>query len=189
MLGFANPVTLYAKIESLKHRLIRLHKVMSNQFPGNPHSILLPEQIDMQKLQHQGVIITDTCNQAQKIQRILCAMVNGALDYNCMIHLQNVWFGSMENNLTNDLNLHLCASLDEIDPKLRVTASMSALIHAVDKEFSLSANYPKGHGKLFLEWLREYYPGVLLLHVECATGSRSMHKRIHGYLHELRILC
>ena len=99
-------------------------------------------------------------------------MINGALDYDCMNHLWNVWFGSMENNLTKDLNLHLCASLDEIDPKLRVTASMSALIRAVDKEFSLSANYPKGHGKLSLEWIREYYPGVLLLHVERAAGSR-----------------
>jgi hypothetical protein len=78
----------------------------------------------------------------------------------------------MESNLTKDLNLHLCASLDEIHPKLRVTASMSALIHADDKEFSLSANSPKGHGKLFLEWIREYYPGLLLLHVERAAGSR-----------------
>ena len=49
---------------------------------------------------------------------------------------------------------------------------MSAIIRAVHKEFSLSANYPKGHGKLFLEWIREYYPGVLLLHVERAAGSR-----------------
>jgi hypothetical protein len=89
-----------------------------------------------------------------------------------MNHLWNVWFGSMEKTLTQDLNLHLCASLDNIDPKLRVTTSMSAIIHAVDKEFSLSANYPKGHGKLFHEWIREYYPGVLLLHVERAARSR-----------------
>ena len=89
-----------------------------------------------------------------------------------MNHLRNVWFGGMEKTLTRELNLHLCASLDKIDPKLRVTTSMSAIIRAVDKEFSLSANYPKGHGKLFLEWIREYYPGVLLLHVERAAGSR-----------------
>jgi hypothetical protein len=89
-----------------------------------------------------------------------------------MNHLRNVWFGGMEKTLTRELNLHLCASLDEIDPKLRVTTSMSAIIRAVDKEFSLSANYPKGHGELFLEWTREYYPGVLLLHVEHAAGSR-----------------
>jgi hypothetical protein len=89
-----------------------------------------------------------------------------------MNHLWNVWFGSTEKTLARELNLDLRASLDEIDPKLRVTTSMSAIIRAVDKEFSLSANYPKGHGKLFLEWIREYYPGVLLLQVEHAAGSR-----------------
>ena len=40
-----------------------------------------------------------------------------------------------------------------------------------DKEFSLSANYPKGHGEVFLEWMREKHPGELLLHVERSSGS------------------
>ena len=163
---------LLAKVESLKHRLLRLHEVMDKRFPGNTHSIPLPVQIDIQKLGHGGVITTDTCNQAQKVRRILCKLDVGALDYDCMNHLRNVWFDSMEKTLTKELNLYLRTSLDEIDPKLRVSTSMSALIRAVDKEFSLSANYPKGHGKLFLEWIREHYPGVLLLHVERAAGSR-----------------
>ena len=70
------------------------------------------------------------------------------------------------------LNALLRSNIDEIDPKLRVVASISAIIRAIDKEFSLSANYPKGHGELFLEWIREYHPGVLLFHVERASGSR-----------------
>jgi hypothetical protein len=123
-------------------------------------------------LEHGGVITTDTCNQAQKVRRLICEQVLGSLDYDYMNHLRNVWFGATEKGCTKDLNIHLCTSLDEIDPKLRVTTSMLAIICAVDKEFSLSANYPKGHGKLFLEWIREYYPGVLLLHVERAAGSR-----------------
>ena len=57
----------------------------------------------------------------------------------------------MEKKLTTKLNLILKASLDEIDPKLRVSSSISAIIRAVDKEFSLSSNYPKGHGEVFLE--------------------------------------
>ena len=57
----------------------------------------------------------------------------------------------MEKKLTAKLNLILKASLDEIDPKLRVSSSISAIIRAVDKEFSLSFNYPKGHGEVFLE--------------------------------------
>ncbi len=45
-----------------------------------------------------------------------------------------------------------------------MTASIGAVIRAIDKEFSLSSNYPKGHGELFREWVCEYYPGILLLH-------------------------
>ena len=59
-----------------------------------------------------------------------------------------------------------------MDPKLRVTASISAIIRVIDKEFSLSANYPKGHGELFLEWMRANLAGELLLHVERAAGSK-----------------
>jgi len=80
----------------------------------------------------------------------------------------------MEKKLTVSLNILLWSSLalDIIDPKLRVTVSISAIIRAVDKEFSLSANYPKGHVELFLEWMRANHPGELLLHVERAAGSR-----------------
>jgi len=88
-----------------------------------------------------------------------------------MNHLQNVWFGNVKA-LSTHLNTLLRSSLDEIDPQLRVTASISAVIRAIDKEFSLSSNYPKGHGEMFREWVREYYPGMLLLHVEHAAGSR-----------------
>eukprot|EP00957_Ditylum_brightwellii_P012127 915698-Ditylum_brightwellii.AAC.1 len=49
---------------------------------------------------------------------------------------------------------------------------MESLLRAVDKEFSLCANYPKGHGDLFYEWIEHNRPGVLLLHVERASGSR-----------------
>ncbi len=78
----------------------------------------------------------------------------------------------MEKVLTKELNILLQSSLDEIDPQLGVTLSMSVILCAVNKDFSLSANYPKGHRKPFLEWIREHHPGVLLLHVECAAGSR-----------------
>ena len=78
----------------------------------------------------------------------------------------------MEKKLTKKLNAILRSDLNEIDPRLRVTMSVSALLRAVDKKFSLSSNCPKRHGELFLEWMRETHPGALLLHVERASGSR-----------------
>ena len=68
--------------------------------------------------------------------------------------------------------MHYCVQVWTKYPQLRVTASISAVIRAIEKEFSLSSNYPKGHDGLFREWVCEYYLGKLLLHVERAAGSR-----------------
>eukprot|EP00956_Cyclotella_meneghiniana_P033421 scaffold95984_cov36-Cyclotella_meneghiniana.AAC.1 len=143
------------------------------KYPDKVHLIPSPDSINIDKLgRDDGVIMTDTCNGAQKVRRILVDRIDGAQDLDCMNHLRNVWIGGMEKTLSKYLNEMLRSSLDEIDSTLRVTTSISAVIRAIDKEFSLSANYPKGHGELFLEWIREHYPGVLLLHVERAAGSR-----------------
>ena len=48
----------------------------------------------------------------------------------------------------------------------------SALEHVYDKGFSLSANYPKGFGELFIEWIMDKHPGYVLYHVEQVRGSR-----------------
>jgi hypothetical protein len=49
--------------------------------------------------------------------------------------------------------------------------SLTAIIRAIYKEFSMSTNCPKGHGKLFLEWVCE--SGIMLIHdAEFAAGSR-----------------
>ena len=46
------------------------------------------------------------------------------------------------------------------------------MLRAVDKELGMCANYLKGHGELFREWIEVKYPGMILLHVERASGSR-----------------
>ena len=89
-----------------------------------------------------------------------------------MHNLRNVCIGSTEKALTSELNNILRVSLEDIDTMIRVSSSISAVIRAVDKEFILSAKYPKVHGDLFGEWMIQRYPGALLLHVERAAGSR-----------------
>ena len=144
---------------------------MQENFPQMVHLVPSADNISLAKLGDAG-IISDTCNAAQKVRRILAEGLESVFEFDCMHHLRNVWFGGMERALTKKLNTILRDSLDEIDPTLRVTASITAIIRAIDKEFSLSANYPKGHGDLFLEWMREHHEGELLLHVERAAGSR-----------------
>ena len=116
--------------------------------------------------------MANSCSTAQKLRRILIEKIPGTYDYDCMHHLRNVWIGAMEKKLTKHLNMILHVDIDNLDSCLRVSASISAIIRAVDKEFSLSANYPKGHGEMFLEWMRKHHPWELLLHIERASGSR-----------------
>ena len=54
----------------------------------------------------------------------------------------------------------------------RVNTKMDAILRAIDKEFSLPANYPKGHGDQFKHWLKDFHPEALLVPVLRATGSR-----------------
>ena len=78
----------------------------------------------------------------------------------------------MAKSTTKFLNNLLEESLEAIDPRLRVSTGMEGMLRACDKEFSLCANYPKGHGELFCTWMKENHPGALLLHVERTAGSR-----------------
>ena len=135
-----------------------MRDVIGAKYPGNSNLMPSEDQINTNKLGHGGGIFTNTCNASQKLRRHLVDKVDGLYDYDCMHHLRNVWFGNMKKALTKKLNALLRSSLDEIDPKLRVIASISAIIRAVDKEFSLSSNYPKGHGEIFPEWMHEKHP-------------------------------
>eukprot|EP00957_Ditylum_brightwellii_P038107 2881554-Ditylum_brightwellii.AAC.1 len=48
---------------------------------------------------------------------------------------------------------------------------MDSILCAIDKEFSLPENYPKGHGDKFKTWLLKRHPGASLVPVTHATGS------------------
>jgi hypothetical protein len=49
---------------------------------------------------------------------------------------------------------------------------MDNILCAINKKFSLPANYPKGHGDEFKTWLLKHQPGALLVPCTHATGSR-----------------
>ena len=89
-----------------------------------------------------------------------------------MNHLRCVVVKNMLIKLNEFTSEFLKDCLDEISPILRVSTSLDAVLIAFDKEFSLCANYPKGHGELFLTWLRTKYPNELLFHVERSGGGR-----------------
>ena len=132
-----------------------------------------PKEITIDKLDG-GTVMTDTCNPALKASRITCTKVNGVVhSLYCHNHLRNVWVKNVLLSLTDFLRAHLFDSLEEIADDLRVSPNFMTFARAIDKEFSLCANYPKGHGAWFLNWMEEEHCGELLLHVERAlSGGR-----------------
>ena len=72
----------------------------------------------------------------------------------------------MKNTLSALLGNTMREELDEIDLWLRVSTGIESVLLAVNKEFSLCANYPKGHRELFHKWIDTYHPGALLLHIK-----------------------
>ena len=53
----------------------------------------------------------------------------------------------MSKALSAFLRTALQESLAAIDTRLRVTTGIESVLRAVEKEFSLSANYAKGHAE------------------------------------------
>ena len=95
-----------------------------------------------------------------------------ALRTDCHHHLRNIWIGAIVIKIAKYLNNILSLDLANINFRYRVTTKMDAVLRAVDKDFSLPTNYPKGHGDQFKYWLHKYHPGVLLVAVERTSGSR-----------------
>ena len=63
-------------------------------------------------------------------------------------------------------------SLDYISSYLIVSPDLAHVIRAFHKEFSITSNYPKGHGEQFRTWMMKRYPNEFLMHAERATVSR-----------------
>ena len=143
-----------------------------------------------------GMISGDNCSPAMKVKRLLVAAVQDAVNHSytleqwealstkeqaasllvlegdCWNHLRNVWIKSMSGALTGRLRDSLRFELETIDSRLRVGTALGGVLRACDKEFSLCANYPKGHGDMFFEWVTCCYPNILLYHVVSTEGGR-----------------
>ena len=83
-----------------------------------------------------------------------------------------VWINGVAKAVNKYLTEFLQESLEEIYCFLRVFPDLAHVIRVFHKEFSLTANYPKGHGEKILEWMIKNYPKEFLMHAERATGSR-----------------
>jgi hypothetical protein len=88
----------------------------------------------------------------------------------CHYHLRNVWTMAVKIELSTYLTEILSNSLAKIDSSLLVSTMFTAFARAYNREFGLAVNYPKGHGELLAEWMKENHPEELLFHVESTHG-------------------
>jgi len=145
--------------------------VTLREYPDFVDLLPSPDDIDINKLIGGG-IMTDTCSTAQLTNSLLSKEIDGKThNLLCHNHLRNVWVKNVLESLTDFLRAHLSDSLDEIAPEFRVSPSFISFARAFDKMFSLCANYPKGWGDVFRQWMIENHPGELLFHVERAVSG------------------
>ena len=110
-------------------------------------------------------MITDTCKSAHKTNRLLAQIVDRHSLF-CHHHQRNVLVKNILDMISNYVSTLIKDNLEEIAPELRVSPRFENMCHAFDKEFSLCANYPKGWGSNFRQWMKENHSGELLFHVE-----------------------
>jgi hypothetical protein len=155
----------------MKNMLRCWREVTEREYPDFLHLLPHPGDIDFNKLVH-GSIMTDTCHSARSTNKKLSMEVDGVThNLLCHNHLCNVWVKNVLKSLTDFLRAHLHDSLDEIALKLCVSPGFIGFARAFDKMFSLCANYPKGMGKAFRQWMKDYHSGELLFHVERAVSG------------------
>jgi hypothetical protein len=169
---------LFHKFDELKIQLQAFRDVVIAQCPEFIDLIPTVDGIEFDKFENNSVVMTDTCNGARKtnilIKTEICKQTGKTIHLLlCYNHLRNVWIKNVLKESTAFLREYLLTSLEEIAPVLRVSPCMSGIARAFDREFSLCANYPKGHGQLFQQWMKRNHLGELLLHVERAeSGGR-----------------
>ena len=170
-----------------KSKLLDQWRAVHEKRYGLDHDIPSSETMDLTKFEG-AVVNSDACNAARLTSTMTVDAIEDAIEaakaasgeeyeltvlrHDCRHHLRNVWIGALNKRLSKYLNQILQADLSKIDFRYRVSTMFDSVLRAVDKEFSLPANYPKGHGVLLKIWMDLHHPGGLLLPVERATGNR-----------------
>ena len=90
--------------------------------------------------------------------------------------------GAIEILLSRKVTQILVEELALVPPHLRVKCDIGNVCRCMDKEFNFTANYPKGHGDAFHDWMRRYHPGELVMPVICTLGGDRQDSSFEGAL-------
>ena len=86
----------------------------------------------------------------------------------------------MIDRLDKYLTDELRADLDEIHFSLRVGTEITDILRAMEKYFGLTANYAKGKGLMFHDYMKRYHPLAHLYPVARACGGSRQDIGVEG---------
>ena len=158
--------------------------MLEHSHPSYQNDTPYPSSMNIGNLGSGRALTSDTYNGAWKTRRLIVEKCHDSaealhkydsnnirvLEVDYWNHLRNVWIGGIKKAMYNLIGKKLREELYEINSRLRSSTSIESVIRAINKEFSLCDNYPKGHGELFCEWIETYHPGALLRHIDRASG-------------------
>ncbi len=146
--------------------------------------ILQLQALTLAKLANGGMVSTDTCNTAHKTRRLLCKAIRmvaieqelreesiNIMENDYWNHLCNVWFGAVIKELSSHSDEVLQDNLSEIHPILQVTTDLSNIFRAIEKFFGETANYAKGLGSMYYDYMHTYNPKAHHYQIARALGG------------------
>jgi hypothetical protein len=87
--------------------------------PELNETIPSPDGIEIKKLGQHGLIMTDSCNSAQKARRLFQLKIGCIIfKFDCHHHLRNIWIKGMEMSVSSFLRVIIANSLEKIPLKL-----------------------------------------------------------------------
>ena len=155
-----------------------------------------PQQVGLHRLSENTLLVSDTCNGARKLKKLLAGMAEAAGRAkigeeawallseaereakvkthlgDCNGHLRNIVIKAMTGAATEHLQNALEDDLAEFSSFDRVTVEVGDLIYRVYKELHPSGQYAKGKGAEFEAWRKRYHPSVMWLPFEHAGNAR-----------------
>jgi hypothetical protein len=107
------------RLNFLKKRLLRLREIVLRDRPELHETIPSPDGINIKKLGQHGLIMTDSCNAAQKARRLFQLKIGGIIfKFDCHHLLRNVWIKGMEMSVSSFLQVIIAKSLEKIPLEL-----------------------------------------------------------------------
>ena len=70
--------------------------------------------------------------------------------------------------------------MEQIYVSLRITTNIINLLRAVERYFGVNANYAKGKGAKFMNWMKCYHPTAYLYDVSRACGGSCQDIGVEG---------